>query len=233
MPDFDWEQVLFAAAHLQHIVPDAVLTGGSAAAAHAKHRISVDADHVLTNLRERYEQILTDLESVAGWQFSRGKKPVLILGNLDGVDTGIRQLIRDEPLETEKLAIGEGQFITIPTREETLRIKGVLILRRNAYRDYLDFAAMSRLLGEAGVVRAMTPFDRLYPQRPGTSSLQQLLVQLANPLPHDLDAGTRTAMEKHLSPQWQDWQNVAEECVKASLAIATALVLAEKLAPGS
>jgi hypothetical protein len=47
----DWEQVLSSAAQLQRIIPDAVLVGGSAAAIHAEHRISIDADHVLTDLQ--------------------------------------------------------------------------------------------------------------------------------------------------------------------------------------
>jgi cytochrome b561 len=47
----EWEQVLTAAAHLQQIFPDAVLVGGTASALVAHHRVSRDADHVLTNLR--------------------------------------------------------------------------------------------------------------------------------------------------------------------------------------
>ena len=40
----EWEQVLAAAAHLQRILPGAVLVGGSAAAMYAAHRLSTDAD---------------------------------------------------------------------------------------------------------------------------------------------------------------------------------------------
>jgi hypothetical protein len=38
-----------------------VLIGGSAAAGYAGHRMSVDADHVLTDLRERFDQVLAEL----------------------------------------------------------------------------------------------------------------------------------------------------------------------------
>jgi len=48
--------------------------------------------------------VLAALESVAGWKTARLKRPVLILGNLDGIETGVPQLIRDEPLETVHLA---------------------------------------------------------------------------------------------------------------------------------
>jgi hypothetical protein len=52
----DWDRVLGAAAHLQRILPDAVLVDDSAKAIYAQHRMSVDADHVLTDLRERRER---------------------------------------------------------------------------------------------------------------------------------------------------------------------------------
>jgi hypothetical protein len=59
----EWEQVLSAAAHLQRIFPDAVLVGGTAAALYAGHRVSTDADHVLTDLRVRFDKVLAELES--------------------------------------------------------------------------------------------------------------------------------------------------------------------------
>lgn len=99
----DWEQVLAAAAHLQRILPGAVLVGGSAAAVYAAHRLSTDADHVLTDLRPRFDQALAELEAVAGWKTARVRRPVQILGSLDGIETGVRQLIRDEPLETVQI----------------------------------------------------------------------------------------------------------------------------------
>ena len=69
------------------------------------HRMSVigfsrDADHVLPDLRERFDLVLAQLESVSGWTTARVRPPVLILGSLDGIETGVRQLIRSQPLET-------------------------------------------------------------------------------------------------------------------------------------
>lgn len=61
----EWEQVLAAAAHLQRILPDAVLVGGTASAVYARHRLSTDADHVVTDLRVRFDQVLAELEAVA------------------------------------------------------------------------------------------------------------------------------------------------------------------------
>ena len=96
----DWELVLSSAARLQRILPDAVLVGGTAAAVHAEHRFSRDADHVLSDLRRRFDEVLSMLESVAGWKTARVQRPVQIPGSLDGIETGVRQLVRNEPLET-------------------------------------------------------------------------------------------------------------------------------------
>src|SRR3954464_5139388 len=75
----EWDRVLSAAAHLQRLLPDAVLVGGTASAAFAKHRLSQDADHVIGDLRQRFDEILTQPESVADWKTARVKRPVLIL----------------------------------------------------------------------------------------------------------------------------------------------------------
>ena len=206
----EWEALLSSAAHLQRIVPEAVLVGGTAAASFAHHRISLDHDHTLTDLRSRFDEVLATLESVAGWRTARVKRPVLILGSLDGIETGVRQLIRDRPLETEAIEVS-GERLTVPTRAEMLRIKAVLIVKRNATRDYLDFVAMSDLIGHAAPLEALKDFDGFYPQPNGQSARQQLQIQLANPLPYDLDE-TNLREYKKLKAEYQDWTVVAEKC---------------------
>jgi hypothetical protein len=207
----DWEQVLSSAARLQRILPEAVLVGGTASALYARHRFSADADHVLPHLRIRFDDVLAELESVAGWKTARVQRPVQILGSLDGVETGVRQLIRDEPLETAQIEFG-GELLTVPTQAEILRIKAVLILKRNATRDYLDFVALADDLGDESTVEALRRFDTLYPQPNEESALQQLQIQLARPLPYDLDE-VELAEYKNLSPRWQDWTTVQALCV--------------------
>jgi len=206
----DWELVLSSAARLQLILPDAVLVGGTASAIHARHRFSRDADHVLTDLRHRFDEVLAELESVAGWKTARVKRPVQILGSLDGIETGIRQLIREEPLETAVVDY-HGARITVPTEGEILRIKGVLILKRNATRDYLDFVALADHMGAENVAHALQSFDKLYRQESGESPLQQLQAQLANALPYDLDE-TELSEYKNLETRWHDWQVVKAVC---------------------
>lgn len=207
----DWERVLAAAAHLQRILPDAVLVGGTASAVYARHRLSTDADHVITDLRLRFDVVLAELESVAGWQTARITRPVQILGSLDGIETGVRQLIRSAPLDVNQIEIG-GEMITLPTEAEILRIKGLLILKRNATRDYLDFVALAEHVGEDSFAEALRSFDSLYPQANGESALQQLQIQLVQPLPYDLD-DVNLVEYKNLAPRWHDWQSVRVACI--------------------
>jgi hypothetical protein len=199
----DWDRVLSAAAHLQRILPDAVLVGGSATAIYAQHRMSVDADHVLT-----------ELESVAGWKTARVQRPVQILGKLDGIETGIRQLIREVPLEIQLQHVeveGTKLEIALPSPQEMLRIKAVLILKRNATRDYLDFAALADRIGMPATLAALATFDALYPQANGESPLVQLQIQLSSPQPYDLDE-VELAEYKQLEARWHRWEIVAEQC---------------------
>ena len=69
----------------------------------------------------------------------------------------MRQLIRNEPLQTLQLIHPE-QAITSPTAAEMLRIKAVLILRRNATRDSIDFVALAGHLGDEAVAPALQSF---------------------------------------------------------------------------
>ena len=210
----EWDALLSSVAHLREVLPEAVLVGGTAAAIYAHHRVSVDHDHTLGDLRSRFDEVLAQLESVAGWKPARVRRPVLILGSLDGIETGIRQLIRDEPLETEEVEV-KGERLLLPSKAEMLRIKAVLILKRNATRDYLDTVAMSDVLGVDGTLAALAQLDRLYPQANGESPFQQLQVQLANPLPYDLD-DTDLVQYKHLKKEYQDWSVIKARCAELS-----------------
>lgn len=213
----NWDLVLSAACRLQQLLPAAVLVGGTAAALHAEHRLSQDADRVVPDLRRQFDAILAQLESVASWRTARVTRPVQILGSLDGIETGVRQLIRSEPLETTTIQHRDAT-LTIPTSAEILRIKGVLILKRNATRDYLDFAALAHRMGDQAAAEALQPFDRLYHQANGESALQQLQVQLASPLPYDLE-DTELSEYKNLAAQWHDWNAVTAVCAHVAVVV--------------
>ncbi|MGQ0679807.1 MAG: hypothetical protein ACT4OM_09170 [Actinomycetota bacterium] len=208
-----WEQVLDAAARLQALVPDAVLVGGTAASGHAGHRVSSDDDHVLTDLTSRFDTVLADLEATRGWVTARARRPVLILGSLDGVETGIRQLIRRRPLEVETISAPSGDPIRVPTIEEMLRIKAWLVLKRNATRDYLDVVALAaQLAGRAAEVAA--GIDTYYADQIGPDGRRvstQLARQLAEPAPYDL-AEVELGSYRKLDHRWQSWEEVAKAC---------------------
>lgn len=217
MEDFD--RVLAAASRLQKIVPDTVLVGGSAAAHHAKHRVSFDDDHVLADLRERFDEVLEAVESADDWITVRIRPPVLILGRLDGIETGIRQLIRRRPLEIEHVEV-RGRRLAVPTLPEILRIKAWLTLHRNATRDYLDVVALAERLGDdaAGVLAAL---DDYYADQIGPGGMRvatQVAKQLADPQPYDLSQVDLRHYRK-LDRRWRDWDNVASACRALAAAI--------------
>jgi hypothetical protein len=207
-----FRRILEAAARLQEILPDAVLVGGSAAAHHAGHRVSLDDDHVLTDLRDRFDEVLRALEETDGWVTSRVRPQVLILGSLDGVETGIRQLIRRRPLEVEQVQIGDRR-LKVPTLEEIFRIKSWLVLRRNATRDYLDVVALAARLGTREAAQLIVGMDDYYEDQIGPDGKRvatQLSKQLAAPAPYDL-SDVDLAHYRELESRWRSWANVVED----------------------
>jgi hypothetical protein len=207
----DWEQLLAAAARLQKILPGATLVGGTAAAIAADHRRSIDADHVVAGLVPRFDQVLAELESAAGWKTARVRRPVVIFGSLDGILTTVRNQVRVAPLETTEVTVAS-QTIRVPTKAEILRIKGWLIVQRNATRDFLDVAAISGRLTDREVLAALAPMDRLYPQADDSGAVrQQLMRQLALPRPFDLDT-LKLDEYRGLVPEWHDWSTVVARC---------------------
>lgn len=201
-----WDDVLAAAAHLQRLLPDAVLVGGAAAAQHAGHRVSYDDDHVIEDLRSRFDGVLAALEETGGRVTARVRRPVPILGSLDGVETGVRNLIRRRPLEVEEIAVRGGR-VRVPTLAETLRIKAWLCLVRNATRDYLDVAALSERIGLPAAALVLLGLDDYYADQVGPDGRRvttQIIKQLAEPRPGDLSEVDLTSY-RGLVSRWQRW----------------------------
>ena len=222
-----WERLIDVAAEFGLRHPDAVLVGGTVAALYAGHRVSLDADFVLTDLRERFEQLVAALESDPDWVTARLRPPVLILGQFKGVETGLRQLRRSRPLETTEISV-RGQRLRVPTLSEILRIKGWLAVSRNATRDYLDLAALSVRAGLPAAAGALAELDQCYrdvyradTQRDVSVALQ-LARQLAEPAPYDLDQ-TDLSTYKRLDPRWQDWAAVRKQLRELAVALTEAV----------
>lgn len=208
-----WLRVLEVQELLQRHFPELVLVEGTAAAMHGRHRYSLDGDHVLADLKNRFSEIVEQLEAIAGWKTARKQYPVLILGQLEGVETGIRQLRRTAPLETEVV-----RGIRIPTPAEMARVKGWLVVTRNTTRDYIDFCALADILGDR-VVDAVRPMDELYPQDTGETFTRQLCKQLAEPKPYDL-GDCDLNQYRGLQPPWNDWNLVKNYCRRYAQIIA-------------
>lgn len=216
----DWERLLAQAAMLQTKIPGAVLVGGTAAAVHARHRISLDHDHVIQDLARNYDSAIAALESMAGWRTQRRIRGKLVLGRMNDIDAGLRDQRRSAPLETMTVDVGGGRGLKLPTIEEMLRIKAYLVVERNATRDYLDVAALSHRLGLRKSATALDRMNELYAEFAGEGGdmLGTVLVKLSNPDPYDLTHVDLTEYKGLIAP-WNDWQSVVGQCRALALAL--------------
>jgi hypothetical protein len=219
-------QVLASAARLQEVVPDAVLVGGSAAALHAGHRDSFDHDHVLADLVDRYQAVLDAVEAAEGWATSvrASKPPFTIMGSLDGVEAGLRQMRRQRPLETCEIELGDDAVVVAPTAAEALRVKAYLVVQRNVVRDYLDVVALADHLGEDAAVEVLSNIDAYYVDRSGEagSVLTSLVAALADPKPRETDVTRELPRYKGLEARWHAWEDVVAACRGLALRLAGA-----------
>jgi hypothetical protein len=208
------DDVLESAARLQEVVPDAVLVGGSAAAWHAGHRVSFDHDHVLTDLRDRFDLVLDAIERTDGWVTNRVVPGKIILGELGDIEAGVRQMIRRRPLEVTEVALPSGRRVRVPTLDEILRVKAFLIVRRNQTRDYLDVAALADRAGLDHAAAVLARMDAFYADQHGAGDgvASQVARQLAEPRPADARTTRELARYKHLDARWHDWKAVVATC---------------------
>jgi hypothetical protein len=199
-----------SAAHLQRLVPDAVMVGGAAAILYADHRESRDHDHVVADLADRFEMVLEAVEKDKGWATNRVTPGKVILGNLDGIEAGVRQMIRKEPLEVSVVQVPSGGEVTVPTIEEALRIKAFLVVRRNQTRDYLDLAALADRLGPEKAAEVLTRIDDYYADQAGGGDgvASQLVRQLSDPKPADASVIDQLDSYRRLRKRWSEWSEV-------------------------
>jgi Nucleotidyl transferase AbiEii toxin, Type IV TA system len=205
-------ELLESAAHLQRLVPGAVLVGGTAAIIYADHRESTDHDHVVADLADRFEMVLEAVEGDEGWATNRVTPGKMILGNLDGIETGVRQMIRKSPLEVTTVHLPSGEELQVPTIEETLRIKAFLAVRRNQTRDYLDLAALAEHLGTERAAEVLSQIDDYYADQVETIDgvASQLTRQLADPRPADSSVTKQLSSYRRLRKRWSDWSAITE-----------------------
>ncbi len=216
------DDVLASAARLQEIVPGAVLVGDAAAAMYARHRESLDHDHVLADLAERYAEVVEAVEATDGWVTSvRASSPPLTLqGSLDGVEAGLRQLRRTRAVEVEEVRVGT-RVLRVPTLPECLRIKAFLVVQRNQVRDYLDTVALADRLGLPHSAAVLADLDSYYSDRSdGPDAVVTAVVQrLSEPNPRDSRVTSQLTAYKGLVARWQRWAAVVDDCAALADAI--------------
>jgi hypothetical protein len=205
-----WLRVLQAAVDSQKIISGAVAVGGTAAALYAGHRLSVDTDHLLSNLNDRFDEVREQLETVPQWSTTRVHPPVLILGSLEGVEIGFRQSRRSLPIETAFKDTPSGK-LCVPTLDELIGMKAYLAYSRRATRDFLDFAALSALVEKDEVLATLLRSQARYGELQSGSVALEIAKTLSDPEPFDLDS-VDLGTYKGIQPPWNDWDRVAAQC---------------------
>jgi len=134
-----------------------VAVGGTAVALYAHHRVSLDVDFVSPLLAPKFDDVENALLGMDDFSIARVRRPVLILGSMDGDEIGIRQLRRSEPLAAVQVG-----GLWVPTLPELLRVKAYVLSDRRVVRDFIDVCALVRTAGREAAIAAMKPFDELY-----------------------------------------------------------------------
>lgn len=212
-----FEKVISAAIELQKIYPEAVLVGGTAVALYTHHRYSMDADHVLNHLKDSFNNVLNHLNSLNEWKTARINKPVQILGSFNGIETGLRQLIRTKPLETFNMETPFG-MVQIPIKQELLRIKALLCVKRNATRDFVDFVALAETMTNNEIYQSLECMNDYYKVIPNTVELPFLsvILQLAEANPNDLNEDDLTHYKGLVNP-YNEWSYIKDQCLNYSV----------------
>lgn len=205
-----WESVLAAGVAAQRLVPGCVAVGGTAAALYAHHRVSQDTDHLVSDLRSRFDQVRERIESEPGWQTARVQAPVLILGSLNGVEVGFRQARRLDRIETETVSTSAGPLV-VPTLDEMIGMKAFMAYSRAATRDFLDLAALAEVGGDDAAVSALLKSDARYGHLQKNSVGMEIAKSLADPRPFDIDLIDLNDY-KGLQARWRDWGVAADIC---------------------
>lgn len=193
---------------MQHQLPwlQMVAVGGTAAAIHCGHRYSTVVDCVTALLRDNFDLVEQSLEEWPGWKTNRVQRPVLILGeNHAGVELGIRQQRRAEPLRVEQI---DGMWV--PTIAEALRIKAFLATERQATRDYIDVVALADKIGDVDTQRSLSFLNLLYPDK-GNQTRITNFAEVMQVAPVDLDL-VSLGDYKGIKPPYSNWNYVQKRC---------------------
>lgn len=208
------QAVLESASRLLGLGPDAVLVGESAAGLYAGHRDSYEHEHVVPDLSDRFEVALDALESEGEWVTNR------VRGRKDH-SRPARRHRSGYPAADPRAAAGDDhdhtcirRALRVPTAEETLRVKGFLIVRRNQTRDHLDVGALAERYGIGAAAGVLARIDDYYTDQHGGGRgvAAQVARQLADPRPADASVTQQLESYRGLHEPWTGWNNVRSLC---------------------
>lgn len=210
--DPDFEKIVSTGAKMQKHLPwlDLVAVGGTASALHAQHRVSYDVDFVTKNLRPNFDAILSKISEWSEWKTNRAQAPVLILGEAHDVRLGVRQLIREKPLETVVK-----NDLRIPSLEECFKIKAFLVGKRCATRDFVDVCALLDKLPEQTAFQLLAEMDNDFPSAENLSNTAKF-ADAVHRLPLDL-LETPLHKFKGLRHPYTEWDYIEDRLKKFSL----------------
>lgn len=217
-----WEATIAAGVIAQRLVNGGVAVGGTAAAIYAGHRLSLDTDHLLMNLRQTFDVVLEALSDAPEWKTARLSRPVLILGSINDIEVGYRQARRSMPIETRTVSTPYGELV-IPTLDEMLGMKAYLAYSRNKVRDYLDFAALTECTSEEAVLGSLMKLDERYGELQTNSVQLEVARTLASPQPEDF-SDINLSHYKALAPQWHEWARTEQICRRYGILLGEKIV---------
>ena len=205
-----WENTLRQGTIAQQLIPNSVAVGGTAVALYTGHRISLDVDNLLFDLRKTFQEILDTLENTENWKTVRLAAPNLILGRLNSAEIGFRQIKYQTQIETVTMETPYG-IITVPAFHELLCMKTVLIYLRNTTRDFLDFYALAMLLTENEVVNLLLDIENRFTGITSNNLVLEISKTLASAQPIDLSK-TNLSSYKALDKKYSNWDTIRVFC---------------------
>ncbi len=130
---------------------------------------SFDHDHVVDDLRDRFDSVLDAVESDPEWVTNRVRPGKIIMGELGDIETGIQPAHPARSTRDGRGGAAVRPRLRVPTADETLRVKGFLIVRRNQVRDYLDVVALADRYGTDHAAAVLADLDTYYGDQRGSS----------------------------------------------------------------
>ncbi len=202
-------------AKLQKHLPwlDLVAVGGTASALHAGHRVSFDVDFVSRNLNANFETVLEKVKEWSEWKTNRASAPVIILGEANEIELGIRQSFRTKPIPTI-----EKKGLRIPTLSECFKIKAYLLIKRRATRDFVDTCALLDLIPGRLACAFLSEMDDDFPPVDKLSNTAKLAENIRL---GPIDLGKVNLKQfKGLVAPYNDWSYIAKRLRDVSLWLA-------------